>query len=89
MDDSEHEQLDEIHTEIQGSNAQLGAIAERTRQIQGSIEDINDDVQKNQNDINDLQSKVRRNTVIINGVTVGLGSVIIWISDKLSRINPF
>jgi uncharacterized protein YoxC len=89
MDDSETEQLDDIHEEIQGSNAQLGAIAERTRQIQGSLEDINDDVQQNQRDINDLQGKVRRNTVIINGVTVGLGSVVLWVSDKISRINPF
>jgi predicted nucleic acid-binding Zn-ribbon protein len=89
MDDSEHDQLDEIHNEVQGSNAQLGAIAERTRSIQKSLEDINEDVAQNQSDINDLQNKVRRNTVIINGVTVGLGSVLLWISDKLSRLNPF
>ena len=89
MDDSETEQLDEIHTEIQGSNAQLGAIAERTRSIQSSLEDINDDVNQNQRDINELQGKVKRNTTIINAVTVGLGSVVLWVSDKLTRINPF
>jgi len=89
MNDSENDQLSEIHTEVKGSNAQLGAIAERTRSIQDSLEEINDDVQKNQRDINDLQSKVKRNTTIINAVTVGLGSVVLWVSDKLTRINPF
>lgn len=89
MDDSETEQLDEIHTEIQGSNAQLGAIAERTRSIQDSIEEVNDDVQANRQDIDNLQNSVKRNTVIINGVTVGLGGFVVWISDKLTRLNPF
>ena len=88
MEDSEHEQLDEIHDEIQGSKAKLGAIAERTRSIQDSLEEINKDIAKNQQDINGLQSKVKRNTTIINAVTVGLGSVLLWISDKLSRLKP-
>lgn len=89
MDNEESDQLDDIHDEVRGSHAQLGAIAERTRSIQDSLEDINDEVNQNQEDINDLQGKVRRNTVIINGVTVGLGSFILWVSDKISRFKPF
>jgi peptidoglycan hydrolase CwlO-like protein len=88
MDQHEEEQLDEIHTEVKGSHAQLGAIAERTRSIQDSLQDIDDKVDKNRRDINDLQSNVKRNTTIINAVTVGLSGVVLWISDKLTRINP-
>lgn len=89
MDESEHEQLDDIHTEVKGSNAQLGRIAERTRNIERYVENVSEDVNQNQQDINALQSKVKRNTTIINAVTVGLGSVIIWVSDKLTRLTPF
>lgn len=88
MDQHEEEQLDDIHSEVKGSNAQLGAIAERTRSIQDSLEDIDAKVDKNRQDINDLQSNVKRNTTIINAVTVGLSGVVLWISDKLTRINP-
>jgi archaellum component FlaC len=89
MDDSEHDQLSEIHDEVQGSNAALGAIDERTRNIENQLDNISDDVSKNEKDINDIQSKVKRNTTIINAVTVGLGSVLIWVADKLTRFNPF
>ena len=88
MDNHESEQLDEIQSEVAGSNAQLGAIAERTRSIQDSLDTIDGRVEQNQDDIDELQSDVKRNSVIINAVTVGLGSAVIWLSDKLTRIIP-
>lgn len=89
MDDFEEQQLSDIHAEVKGSHAQLGAINERTRNIEEYLESISADVQENQRDIDDLQTKVKRNTVIINGVTVGLGSVLLWVADKISRFKPF
>lgn len=89
MDDNEHEQLDNIHDEVAGSKAQLGVIAERTRNIEDHVDSISTDVSENETEINDLQDQVKRNSTIINAVTVGLGSVLIWLADKLTRFNPF
>lgn len=89
MDEQEHEQLDNIYSEVRGSHTQLGAIDERTQNIQDSIEDISEEVDKNRQEIDELQSKVKRNTTIINAVTVGLSGILLWISDKLTRANPF
>lgn len=89
MDDEENQQLDDIHEEVQGSHAQLGAINERTRNIQDSVESVSKEVEHNRAEIDELQSKVKRNTTIINAVTIGLSSFVLWVSDKLTRINPF
>jgi len=89
MDDSEHDQLDDIHNEVAGSNEKLGAIDERTRNIESQIKSLSDEVQTNRSDLDQLQSQVRRNTTIINAVTVGASAFVLWISDKLTRINPF
>jgi chromosome segregation ATPase len=89
MDDSENKQLNDIHNEVKGSHAQLGAIDERTRNIKDSIESISSEVESNREEIDALQSKVKRNTTILNGMTVGLSGFVLWVSDKLTRINPF
>jgi archaellum component FlaC len=89
MDDKEHTQLDDIHDEVAGSKAQLGRIAERTRNIENHVDGISENVDKNASDINDLQDQVKRNSTIINAVTVGMSGVLLWIADKLTRINPF
>lgn len=89
MDDQENKQLNEIHKEVQGSHTQLGAIDERTRNIQNHLENISDSVEKNEQDINEMQAKVKRNTTVINAVTVGLSGVVLWAADKLSKFKIF
>ena len=86
MDEQEHDQLSDIHTEIQGSNAQLGRIDERTRNIENHIENLSDSVDKNSKDIDEVQAKVKRNTTILSGVTAGSMAVLLWISDKVTRL---
>ena len=86
MDDSETEQLDEIHEEVQGSHAQLGAINERTRNIERQLEQVSENVSDNEADINDLEGKVKRNTTIVGGFTGGAGMVLLWLSDKVARL---
>jgi predicted nucleic acid-binding Zn-ribbon protein len=86
MNDSENKQLDDIHDEVKGSHAQLGAIDERTRSIQRELENISDSVEDNETDIDKLQSEVKRNTTIVGGVTGGLGMVLLWLADKVTRV---
>ena len=88
MDESENDTLNDIHDEVRGSNAQLGAIAERTRNIQESLDKISDDVDDNRQEIDKLQGKVKRNTTVINAVTVGLSGLVLWAADKVSKL-PF
>lgn len=86
MQDSEQEKLDDIHSEVQGSHAQLGAINERTRNIERQLEKVSDNVSENEQDIDDLESKVKRNTTIVTGVTGGISVVLLWVSDKITRL---
>jgi peptidoglycan hydrolase CwlO-like protein len=89
MDDDEHSQLSDIHQEVKGSHAQLGVIEERTRNIEKKLEKVSENVSENEGDIDDLEDGVKRNTVIINAVTVGLSGVVLWAADKITRFNPF
>ena len=87
MDDQENEQLQDIHEEVKGSHAQLGAINERTRNIEASLENINEDIDHHSEKIDNLEREVKRNTTIINAVTVGLSGFVVWVAEKLGRIN--
>jgi len=86
MNEDENEQLDEIHNEIQGSAAQLGRIDERTRNIQDYLESVSASVDENEEDINELQSQVKRNTTIVGGITAAAMGLLFWVSDKITRI---
>lgn len=86
MDDSETTQLEEIHSEVQGSHAQLGAINERTRNIERQLEIISENVSDNEADINELEGKVKRNTTIVTGFTGAISMFLLWVSDKVTRI---
>jgi len=85
MDESETTQLEEIHSEVQGSHAQLGAINERTRNIERHLESLSKEVSDNEEDINDLEGKVKRNTTIVTGATGGVSMILLWVSDKVTR----
>jgi uncharacterized protein YoxC len=86
MNDSEQKQLDDIHSEVQGSHAQLGAINERTLNIQRSINQVSEEVNENKDDIDELQDKVKRNTTIVSAVSGGIGMIALWLSDKIMRL---
>ena len=86
MNDNEQEQLEDIHSEVEGSHAQLGVINERTRNIENKMEKISENVSDNEADINDLEDDVKRNTTIVTGVTGGISMVLLWFSDKITRL---
>jgi len=86
MDEAENEQLSEIHEEVQGSHAQLGAINERTRNIERKLENVETEIDSNTEDINELQDSVKRNTTILTGFTGGVSMVLLWLSDKITRL---
>lgn len=86
MDEDESNQLDDIHEEVRGSHAQLGAINERTRNIERQLENISEDVDDNEADINELEGKVKRNTTIVGGFTGGVSMLLLWLSDKVTRL---
>lgn len=86
MDDNENDQLEDIHEEVKGSHAQLGAINERTRNIERQLDNISENVGDNEQDINKLEGKVKRNTTVVTGFTGGLSMVLLWVSDKVTRI---
>lgn len=86
MDDNEHDQLQDIHTEVRGSNAKLGAIDERTRNIERHVQSLSNEIEGNSEDINELEGKVKRNTTILGGFSAGLTGILLWGADKISRI---
>jgi len=86
MDKKETNQLNDIHDEVKGSHAQLGAINERTRNIERQIDKVSDNVSDNETDINDLEGKVKRNTTVVTGATGGISMILLWVSDKLTRL---
>jgi predicted nucleic acid-binding Zn-ribbon protein len=86
MDDSEKTQLDEIHSEVKDSHAQLGAINERTRNIERQLDVVSSNVADNEADINDLEGRVKRNTTIVGGFTGGISMILLWLSDKVTRL---
>lgn len=66
----------------------LYRVDERTKHIENRIEDVASGVEDNRQDIDDIESKVKRNTTILNAFTVGGIAVTTWIADKLTRIFP-
>lgn len=86
MEDSETEQLEDIHDEVAGSQAQLGKINERTRNIEGKLDDVSTRIDDNEDDIDELQDSVKRNTTIVTSIGGGVSVVLLWFADKVTRI---
>lgn len=86
MEDSETEQLEDIHDEVAGSQAQLGKINERTRNIEGKLDDVSTRIDDNEEDIDELQDSVKRNTTIVTSIGGGVSVVLLWFADKVTRI---
>jgi uncharacterized protein YoxC len=85
MDDSEV--LKQIQSEVEGSTSQLDVIVERSEHIDRKVTKLDEKVNGNAKDIDDLQSRVKRNTTIINIATAGIGAVGVWVMDKLSKLK--
>lgn len=86
MEKDQKEQLNEIQEGVNSSHKDIGVIDERTRNIERQLDEIQGNVDDNSEDIDDLQGKVKRNTTIITGATGGISMVLVWVSDKLTRI---
>lgn len=66
----------------------LYRVDERTKHIEEKVDDVATGVQKNRNDVDDLQGKVKRNTTVLNAFTVGGAAVLTWLADKITRLVP-
>lgn len=73
MDDQEQREL-------------LYRIDERTEAIDAKVDVIGSRVSQNEDDINSLQKKTNRHGTILKGVTGGLGAILLWVADKITRI---
>lgn len=86
VDDEQSEQLSEIHAEVEGTHIQLGKIDERTRNIEAHLNSISEDVSENEAELQEMRSKVKRNTTITTGVAGGISMILLWFSDKITRL---
>lgn len=64
----------------------LYRIDERTQAIDQKVTKINSRVSENEETIDGLQSKVKRNSTILGGIGTGVTAVLLWVSDKLTRL---
>lgn len=64
----------------------LYRIDERTEAIDAKLDVIDGRVSSNEDDIDDLQGKVQRNTTFLGGVATGITAVLLWMADKVTRI---
>lgn len=60
---------------------------ERTRQNGEEIEDALEGVDDNADEIQEVKGKVRRNTTVLSGITGGVGMIVMWAADKISRFT--
>jgi chromosome segregation ATPase len=75
--------VDETHTEVQRTNTELQVVKERVESIDSRIDNNQEILQSHDEDIDDLQDSVRRNTTIIGGVTTAISAALIWGADKI------
>lgn len=86
MNQDQTEKLNDIHSDVRKSRTRIEVIDERTRAMDSRMDSMREDISDNSNDIDNLQSKVGRNSTILGGLaTLGSG-IILWLSDKVSRV---
>lgn len=64
----------------------LARLDERTKRIDSKLDRAMKETQSNREDVDELQDKVRRNTTILTGVASGVTAVVLWLSDKVTRL---
>lgn len=65
----------------------LYRIDERTESIDKKVDGVGKRVKKNEDDIDELQDTVRRNSTIIGGVGGGITALMVWAADKVTRLH--
>lgn len=78
--------VDDVYDEVQDSAVKVGRIDERTQNIERQMDSLMSDVEKNKHDIDSIETSVKRNTTIINGVTIGMSAVLLWLAEKVGAI---
>lgn len=68
--------------------ALLHRLDEKTERIDRRLEEVTTQVGDNSDDIDTLQSRVRRNTTIIGGVTTGITAVAMWGYEAILNLFP-
>lgn len=79
--------VEEIQSSLHSNAVQLGRIEERSTRIETKVDRIEENTMENRQEIDILQSKVKRNTTIINGLIVGLTTVVLWAAEKVSFLT--
>ena len=65
----------------------LYRVDERTKRMDDRLDEVIDNTQENASEIDDIKGDVRRNSTILNGITVGGVALVTWVADKLTRLN--
>jgi len=64
----------------------LARLDERTERMDKRLDGLAKEVETNTQDIDELQGSVRRNTTVLGGFATGVSGLVIWISDKVTRV---
>jgi len=64
----------------------LGKLDERTERIDGKVDRVIDATNENSDRITTNGEKIKRNTTVITGFTGGASMVLLWLSDKITRL---
>jgi hypothetical protein len=65
--------------------ALLHRVDERTEHINDSVDKALVKAEDNADDIDEIRGKVQRNTTVLGGITGGVGMIVMWGADKISR----
>jgi len=67
----------------------LYRVDERTKRIDDEIAGVNKDIETNSAEIDAIEQRVKRNTTILNGLTLGVGSLLTMIVTKVGDLFSF
>jgi len=66
----------------------LHRVDERTQRIDERLDEVAKGVEDNTHDIDSLQDRVKRNSTMLNGISVGGAAILTWVVDKFARFFP-
>ena len=67
----------------------LYRVDERTKRIDDEIAGVNKEIEANSAELDAMQQRVKRNTTILNGLTLGVGSLLTMIVTKVGDLFSF
>jgi peptidoglycan hydrolase CwlO-like protein len=86
LDDTELEKLEEIHNDVHQTRTRIEVIDERTRSMNARMNSMDQEINKNTDDIDALEENVERNKTILGGFVTGVTGVFVWALNKLRII---